>query len=78
VLADLRARIRNTRWPDPASGLRREQGTDLAYLRQVLAYWADGLWHRLMRGLGYRRYGTQGGDFGAGGGHLHGPGRPGW
>ncbi len=25
-----------------------------------------GLWHRLMRGLGYQRYGAQGGDFGAG------------
>lgn len=25
-----------------------------------------GLWHRLMRGLGYARYGAQGGDFGAG------------
>jgi hypothetical protein len=25
-----------------------------------------GLWHRLMRGLGYSRYGTGGGDFGAG------------
>src|SRR5262245_54753001 len=25
-----------------------------------------GLWHRLMRGLGYERYGAQGGDFGAG------------
>ena len=24
-----------------------------------------GLWHRLMRGLGYERYGAQGGDFGA-------------
>jgi pimeloyl-ACP methyl ester carboxylesterase len=167
VLADLRARIRNTRWPDPAPGLAWEQGTDLAWLRQALAYWADefdwraqerhlntfrhfraeldgvrihfihqrarrgqglpiilshgwpstfvellplvplltdprahgidgpafdvvipslpgygfserpartgvnyryvaGLWHRLMRGLGYRRYGAQGGDFGAG------------
>jgi pimeloyl-ACP methyl ester carboxylesterase len=167
VLVDLRARIRNTRWPDPAPGLAWEQGTDLAYLRQVLAYWADefdwraqerhlntfgqfraeldgvrihfvhqrarggqglplilthgwpstfvellplvplltdpqahgidgpafdvvipslpgygfserpartgvnyryvaGLWHRLMRGLGYQRYGAQGGDFGAG------------
>lgn len=167
VLADLRARIRNTRWPDPAPGLAWEQGTDLAWLRQVLAWWAEefdwraqerqlntfshfraeldgvrihfihqparggqglplilshgwpstfvellplvplltdpqahgidgpafdvvipslpgygfserpartgvnyryvaGLWHRLMRGLGYRRYGAQGGDFGAG------------
>ncbi len=25
-----------------------------------------GLWHQLMRGLGYKRYGAQGGDFGAG------------
>src|SRR3954468_9968244 len=167
VLSDLRARIRNTRWPDPAPGTRWEQGTDLEYLKQLLAYWADefdwpqqeralnaanqfraefdglythfvherakrghgiplilthgwpstflellplvplltdpeahgidgpafdvvipslpgyafsdrpaegcvnyqyvaGLWHRLMRALGYQRYGAQGGDFGAG------------
>ncbi len=167
VLSDLRARIRNTRWPEPAPGVAWGQGTDLAYLRRVLAYWADefdwrarerelnafhqfragldgvqihfvherarrgggiplilthgwpstfvellplvpfltdpgahgidgpsfdvvipslpgygfsdrpartgvnyrqvaGLWHRLMRGLGYERYGAQGGDFGAG------------
>jgi pimeloyl-ACP methyl ester carboxylesterase len=167
MLSDLRARIRNTRWPDQAPGTAWEQGTDLEYLRQVLAYWADefdwhaqerqlnafnqfraeldgvhihfvherarrgrgiplilthgwpstfvellplvpfltepeahgidgpafdvvipslpgygfserpaqtgvnhryvaGLWHRLMHGLGYERYGVQGGDFGAG------------
>ncbi len=167
VLSDLRARIRNTRWPDLAPGATWEQGTDLGYLRQVLAYWADefdwraqerklnelehfrveldgvrihfvhqrarrgrgvplvltngwpstfvellplvplltdptthgidgaafdvvipslpgygfserpartgvnyryvaGLWHRLLRGLGYERYGAHGGDFGAG------------
>lgn len=167
VLADLRGRIHNTRWPDAAPGAAWEHGTDLAYLRQLLAYWADafdwraqerelnalpqfraeldgahihfvhkrarhgdgiplilthgwpstfvellplvplltdpeahgiagpafdvvipslpgygfserpartgvtyrytaGLWHRLMRGLGYTRYGAQGGDFGAG------------
>ncbi len=167
VLSDLRARIRNTRWPDQVPGIAWEQGTDLEYLRQVLAYWADefdwraqerelnaldqfraeldgvhihfvheraprgrgiplilthgwpstfvellplvpfltdpeahgidgpafdvvipslpgyafserpartgvtmrytaGLWHRLMRGLGYERYGAQGTDFGAG------------
>ena len=166
-LSDLRARIRNTRWPDQAPGAAWEQGTDLEYLRALLAYWADefdwhaqerqlnafnqfraeldgvhihfvherarrgrgiplilthgwpstfvellplvpfltdpethgidgpafdvvipslpgygfserpaqtgvnyryvaGLWHRLMRGLGYERYGAQGGDFGAG------------
>ena len=41
VLADLRARIHNTRWPDPGPGLPWEQGTDLAWLRQVLAFWAE-------------------------------------
>ncbi len=41
VLSDLRARIRNTRWPDQVPGSAWEQGTDLEYLRQVLAYWAD-------------------------------------
>ena len=167
ILSDLRERIRKTRWPERAPGAAWEQGTDLEYLRQLLAYWADefdwqaqerelnaathfraeldgvhihfvherarhghgiplilihgwpstfaellplvpfltdphahgidgpgfdvvipslpgygfserprqvgvnyqhvaGLWHRLMRGLGYERYGAQGGDFGAG------------
>ncbi|MEJ3747699.1 epoxide hydrolase family protein [Actinomycetes bacterium KLBMP 9797] len=42
VLSDLRARIRRTRWPDPAPGEPWSQGTDLAYLRNLLAYWADG------------------------------------
>jgi pimeloyl-ACP methyl ester carboxylesterase len=167
ILSDLRERIRKTRWPDHGPGIAWEQGTDLEYLRQLLAYWADefdwpaqeralnmvkhfraqldgvhihfvherarhghgiplilthgwpstfaellpavpfltdpqshgiegpafdvvipslpgygfserpaqlgvnyqyvaALWHRLMRGLGYKRYGAQGGDFGAG------------
>ena len=42
VLADLRARIRNTRWPGPGPGAPWEQGTDLGYLRDVLGYWAGG------------------------------------
>src|SRR5881392_3263580 len=167
ILSDLQERIRKTRWPEQAPGAAWEQGTDLEYLRQLLAYWADefdwqaqerelnaatqfraeldgvhihfvherarhghgvplilthgwpstfvellqlvpfltdphahgidgpafdvvipslpgygfserprrtgvnyqyvaGLWHRLMHGLGYERYGAQGGDFGAG------------
>jgi len=41
VLADLRARIHHTRWPDPSPGEAWGQGTDLRYLRQFLAYWAD-------------------------------------
>ena len=166
-MSDLRERIRNTRWPDQAPGAAWDQGTDLDYLRQLLAYWAErfdwrsqerelntvhhfradldgvnihfvhecarhgngiplilnhgwpstfiellplvpyltnpsahgidgpgfdvvipslpgygfsqrpvhvpvnyehvaGLWHHLMRGLGYEHYGAQGGDFGAG------------
>jgi pimeloyl-ACP methyl ester carboxylesterase len=42
VLSDLRARVRNTRWPGPAPGAPWEQGTDLAYLEGLLTYWADG------------------------------------
>jgi pimeloyl-ACP methyl ester carboxylesterase len=41
VLADLRARIRRTRWPEAAPGVPWKQGTDLGYLRELLAYWAD-------------------------------------
>jgi pimeloyl-ACP methyl ester carboxylesterase len=151
TLSDLRERIRNTRWPPPSPEPGWAQGTELGYLRELLAYWADGFdwreqerrlnahehfraeidglrihfvhvrrggiplilthgwpstfvehlqlvphlagfdlvipslpgygfserparttmrdtakrWHRLMQGLGYERYGAQGGDFGA-------------
>ena len=41
MLDDLRARIRNTRWPDAAPGPAWEQGTDLAYLQELCTYWAD-------------------------------------
>jgi pimeloyl-ACP methyl ester carboxylesterase len=52
VLAGLRARIRNTRWPRAAPGEPWAQGTDLAYLRDVLGYWADGFdWFRQERWL---------------------------
>jgi pimeloyl-ACP methyl ester carboxylesterase len=52
VLSDLRERIRNTRWPDQAPGAAWEHGTDLAYLRRLLAYWADGFdWHAREREL---------------------------
>lgn len=42
VLDDLASRLRHTRWPDPAPGEPWSQGTDLAYLRDLVAYWADG------------------------------------
>ncbi|HEY7047052.1 MAG TPA: epoxide hydrolase [Jatrophihabitantaceae bacterium] len=41
-LADLHTRIRNTRWPPGAPGPAWSQGTDLAYLKSLLGYWADG------------------------------------
>jgi pimeloyl-ACP methyl ester carboxylesterase len=167
VIMDLANRLRKTRWPDQSPAAAWEQGTDLAFLRELCAYWADqfdwraqerelnrwehfnadidgvrihfvheravdgngiplilthgwpssfvellsllplltdprshgidgppfdvvlpslpgygfsqrpphtgvtyryvaGLWHRLMRGLGYERYGAGGGDFGSG------------
>jgi pimeloyl-ACP methyl ester carboxylesterase len=42
VLDDLTDRIRRTRWPPETPAKRWQQGTDLTYLRQMLAYWADG------------------------------------
>ncbi len=41
VLADLKARIRNTRWPGSAPGAPWSQGTDLEWLRNLLDYWVD-------------------------------------
>lgn len=39
---DLRARLRATRWPDAPEGAAWSSGVDLAYLRELVAYWADG------------------------------------
>jgi len=42
ALADLRARLRATRWPDAPADAGWSLGVDLAYLRELAAYWADG------------------------------------
>ncbi|NUU15937.1 epoxide hydrolase [Cellulomonas humilata] len=42
ALADLRARLRATRWPDAPEDAGWALGTDVAYLRDLVAYWADG------------------------------------
>ena len=42
VLEDLRARLRATRWPDAPEDAGWSLGTDLAYLRELVAYWANG------------------------------------
>ncbi|AOS61992.1 epoxide hydrolase family protein [Actinoalloteichus hymeniacidonis] len=39
-LVELRDRIARTRWPSPAPGAAWEQGTDAAYLREMLDHWA--------------------------------------
>jgi pimeloyl-ACP methyl ester carboxylesterase len=41
ALADLRTRLRATRWPDAPDESGWSLGTDLAYLRELVAYWAD-------------------------------------
>ena len=40
-LADLRQRLRQTRWPGGAR-VRRSQGVPLGHLRDLCGYWADG------------------------------------
>lgn len=42
ALADLRARLRATRWPDAPQDAGWALGTDLGYLRELAGYWADG------------------------------------
>jgi pimeloyl-ACP methyl ester carboxylesterase len=41
VLADLRQRIRQTRWPDQLPDIGWAQGTELGYLHDLLTYWAE-------------------------------------
>ena len=42
VLDDLRERLARTRWPDQIEGSGWGYGTDLAYLKELCAYWRDG------------------------------------
>ena len=42
VLADLRTRLRATRWPDAPADAGWSLGTEVGYLRELVAYWADG------------------------------------
>lgn len=46
-LADLRARLRATRWPDALPGSGWDYGTDRTYLQELCASWADDFdWRR--------------------------------
>ncbi len=42
VLADLRERLARTRWPDQIESSGWGYGTDLAYLKELCAYWREG------------------------------------
>jgi pimeloyl-ACP methyl ester carboxylesterase len=42
TLEDLRTRLRATRWPDSPEDAGWSLGTDIAYLRALVTYWADG------------------------------------
>jgi microsomal epoxide hydrolase len=41
VLADLRARLERVRWPDEAPGEPCRHGTDLAYMKALVAHWRE-------------------------------------
>lgn len=42
TLEDLRGRLRATRWPDAPEDAGWSLGTEVTYLRDLVAYWADG------------------------------------
>ena len=42
VLADLRDRLRRTRWPNPAQGGDWAMGTSEPFMRRVVARWLQG------------------------------------
>jgi pimeloyl-ACP methyl ester carboxylesterase len=68
VLSDLQTRIRTTRWPGQAPGAGWEQGTDLEYLKRLLAYWANGFdWRTQERWLNtFKHFRAELGDI-----HIH-------
>ena len=41
VLADLHARLERVRWPDEVPGADWRYGTDLGYMKELVAYWRD-------------------------------------
>src|SRR5262245_41640546 len=41
VLSDLRDRLHRVRWPDQVPGAGWTYGTDLAYMKELVAYWRD-------------------------------------
>lgn len=51
-IAELKARLRRTRWTDAIPGRGWEDGADVAYMQELCAYWADGFdWREQERRL---------------------------
>jgi pimeloyl-ACP methyl ester carboxylesterase len=42
VLQDLHERLGRARWPEPVAGAGWDYGVDIAYMRELCAYWRDG------------------------------------
>ncbi|MET8699726.1 epoxide hydrolase family protein [Kitasatospora sp. NPDC004723] len=65
-LDDLQSRLRATRWPDAPEDAGWSLGTDVGYLRELVAYWADGFdWPAQERALArLPRYRTRVGGLG--------------
>jgi microsomal epoxide hydrolase len=57
VVDDLRARLRNTRWPDQVPGSGWDHGADRAYLRDLCAYWVRSNLSWLVSGAGVDSFG---------------------
>jgi pimeloyl-ACP methyl ester carboxylesterase len=52
ILADLKSRIKNTRWPDPETCDNWDQGIPLAYTQELAHYWANEYdWRRFEKKL---------------------------
>jgi pimeloyl-ACP methyl ester carboxylesterase len=55
VLNDLRARLRQARWPDQIPGIGWKQGTELEWLKRLVSYWLDEFdwraWERRLNAL---------------------------
>ena len=55
MLNDLRARLRQTRWPDQVPGIDWKQGTELEWLKRLVSYWVHEFdwraWERRLNAL---------------------------
>jgi microsomal epoxide hydrolase len=52
VLEDLRHRLNHARWPDEIPGAEWDYGSNLDYIKELVAYWQDGFdWRKAEAGL---------------------------